>query len=243
MLIGVQLYTLRHLDATLPELVRLVADAGFDGVELADLGDADPADLRRSIDDAGVRVAGAHVGVGRLEDDLDAVAATYRPLGCDAVVVPRLDEACFADVSAVDATARRLSTLAVRTAEHGLHLRYHNHDHEFVRLAGTTAFERLVDTAADRVGFELDVGWVAAAGQDPVDLLERFGDRIAMVHLKDVDAGAGAPVDLGAGDVDVDGCVRAARAADVEWLLFEHDSPADPRASLEVAAERLLTVH
>lgn len=240
---AVQLYTLRDVDATLVELPELVAAAGFDGVEFAGLDDPDPVAVAEALDAAALDVAGAHVDVDRVEADLDAVAGTYRSLGCDTIVVPRLDEACFADEAAVDATARRLSNLAVRVEEHGLRLLYHNHDHEFVRLDELTAFERLVDATSDRVGFELDVGWAAIAGHDPVDLVERFGDRIPVVHLKDVDAESGEPVDLGEGDVDVDGCVRAARGADVEWLVFEHDRPTDPVASMEAAAERLLSVH
>lgn len=243
---AVQLYTLRDLDATLPELIDLVAASGFDGVEFAGLGDADPADVAGALGDAGLDVAAAHVGVEDVEADPGAVAGTYRPLGCGAVVVPYLDEPCFADAAAVDATARRLSNLAARLAEHGVGLRYHNHDHEFVAVDGPeerTAFERLVDAAASRVGFELDVGWAAAAGQDPVGLLERFADRIPLVHVKDVDVRTGEPVELGEGDVDVDGCVRAARRIGADWLVFEHDRPADPVASLEAAAERLLEVH
>ena len=242
---AVQLYTLRDVDATLPELVDFVASSGFDGVEFAGLGETDPLEVAEVLESVDLDVAGAHVGVDRLEDDgaPDDVASTYRALGCETIVVPYLDESCFADAAAVDATARRLSNLAVRLEEHGLRLAYHNHDHEFVALEERTAFERLVDTASERVAFELDVGWAAAAGHDPVDLLERYGDRIPLVHVKDVDAATGDPVDLGEGDVDVEGCVRAARGIDAEWVIFEHDHPDDPEASVEAAAERLLTVH
>lgn len=237
-----QLYTLRDLDATLPELFEFVAEAGFDGVEFAGLGDTAPATLAEGLAATDLGVAGAHVGVGRVEDDPGGVAEAYRPLGCRTVVVPFLDESCFAETAAVDATARRLSNLGVAVEEHGLHLAYHNHDHEFVQLDGRPALERLVDMASDRVTFELDVGWAAAAGRDPVDLLGRLGDRVSMVHLKDVDVETGAPVDLGEGDVDVGGCVAAARRNGAAWLVFEHDRPAEPLATLERAAERLRSI-
>lgn len=240
---AVQLYTLREVDATLPELIELVAGAGFDGVEFAGLGDAERRAVAEALEAADLGVAGAHVDVDGLEADPEGIAGRYRPLGCETVVVPFLDESCFAGAAAVDATARRLSNLGVRLKEQGLGLAYHNHEHEFVPMEGRTAFERLADTVSHRVGLELDVGWAAAAGQDPVDLMERFGDRISLVHLKDVDAATGTPVDLGEGDVDVDGCVRAAEAVDADWLVFEHDRPADPIASVESAAERLLSVH
>ena len=243
---AVQLYTLREADATLEERIDHVGSAGFDGVEFAGLDGADPTAVADALADAGLDVAGAHVGVDRVEDDPVGVAGTYRPLGCGTIVVPYLDDDCFADTSAVDATARRLSNLAARLDSHGLRLCYHNHDHEFVDLdgpGGRTAYERLVDATSERVGFELDVGWAAAAGRDPVDLLSRLGERIPLVHVKDVDVATGAPVDLGKGDVDVEDGVEAARDVGVEWLVFEHDRPDDPMASVEAAGERLLSVH
>ena len=79
----------------------------------------------------------------------------------------------------------------------------------------------------------------ALAGQDPVSLLERYGDRIEGVHLKDYDLDAEASVDLGDGDVDVAGCIGAARDAAVEWGIVEFESSDDPLASAERSAETL----
>jgi sugar phosphate isomerase/epimerase len=109
--------------------------------------------------------------------------------------------------------------------------------------AATTPFDRLVAATAS-LGFELDVGWAVAAGVDPISLLERYGDRIPLVHLKDVRVDptaprGGYPVDLGEGDVDLRGCLRAARDAGGEWAVFEHDAPADPVESTRAAASWL----
>jgi len=62
--IAVQLYTLRRLDATLPELLHVVAGSGFDGVEFAGLGDADPVDLLDGLGDRIRLVHGKDVDVG-----------------------------------------------------------------------------------------------------------------------------------------------------------------------------------
>lgn len=236
---AVQLFTLRGVAATLPELIELVAETPLEGVELAGIGDADPAAIADALDAADLDAAGAHVDARTIEDELEAVVGTYRTIGCDTVVVPYLEGACFADGEAVDRTAARLSELASRLDEHGVRLLYHNHDHEFGSLDGETAFERLVERSSPAVGFELDVGWAAAAGQDPVDLLGRLGERAPLVHLKDVDLAANEPVELGEGDVDVAGCAAAARRVDAEWLVYEHDDPADPVASLRGGARRL----
>ncbi|SFG54173.1 Sugar phosphate isomerase/epimerase [Halopelagius inordinatus] len=235
---AVQLYTLRSMDASLPETVRLVAEAGFDGVEFAGLGDADEDAVADALSATGLAAPSAHVGIDALESDPAAERERYERFGTESLVVPYLDAEQFADGDAVVETAARLAAVAENVPGLG----YHNHEHEFVDVDGAYALERVV-TDAD-VALELDVGWAHAAGADPAALVERWADRIDRIHLKDVVADAdaprgGRPADLGSGDVPLDACLDAAREASVEWVVFEHDDPEDAAESLERAASWL----
>lgn len=240
---GIQLYTLRELDASLPDQLSIVGETSLDGVEFAGVPSDDG--LRDAVAATGLTVAGAHVQAEEIERDPGTVADACRALDAATVVVPYLDESHFIDRAAVTATAERLETLAGALDEHNCRLLYHNHDHEFVTPTdtdATTAFDLLVEGTDESVGFELDLGWAEAAGRDPVDLLGQYGDRIPMVHLKDVTAD-GEPTDLGDGVLDIPACVEAARDADVEWILFEHDQPEDPLESLATADAVLQEPH
>lgn len=237
---AVQLYTLRGLDATLPELLAMVGSTGLDGVEFAGLDGSAPARVAAALEGADLSVAGAHVDATDLERDAGAVTDPYRRVGTDALVVPYLPGDCFADREAVARTATRLSELAGTVADRGFEFCYHNHDHEFAVVDGRPAWERLVEGTPPAVGYELDVGWARAAGRDPAALLDRYGDRIPLVHLKDVDVESGRPVELGDGDVDLAACLRAAGDAGVDWVVYEHDDPDDPAASLRRGAAWLL---
>jgi len=230
---AIQLYTLRGLDESVPELVARVGETAFDGVEFAGLGDAGPVEVREALDDAGLDAAAAHVGVEALEDEFEPTVEAYRRLGCDRLVVPYLDESHFESRDRATETAQLLAALDARLDERGLGLAYHNHDHEFVSIGDSTAYDLLVDETD--LALELDAGWATAAGRDPTDLLARLPDRAPLVHLKDV--AGDRPVELGDGDLDAAGCVRAAREAGTEWLVYEHDDPDDPAASLDRGAE------
>ncbi|WP_132059607.1 sugar phosphate isomerase/epimerase family protein [Halorussus amylolyticus] len=232
---AIQLYTLRELDVPLVDLLARVGETAFEAVEFAGLGDADPAEVRGAMDDAGLDAAAAHVGIEALEADLDSVVEAYRALDCDRIVVPWLDESHFTSTESVTQVARRLAELDARLDKRGVHLAYHNHDQEFAEVGDATAFERLADETD--IDFELDVGWAVAAGYDPTDLLASLRGRTPLVHLKDV--ADDRPVELGTGDVDAEACVEAAREAGAEWLVYEHDDPDDPEASLEHGAETL----
>lgn len=245
---AVQLYSFRDLDWDLHRLLDRVADTGVDGVEFAGFPDTTVGAVADTMDRLDLSTAGIHTPYEQLEDDFAECVSAAELVAADAVVVPYLDDSHFESETAVSRTARHLSDLAVVLENHDVDLWYHNHEHEFVDVPDTdrTAFECLADWALD-VQLELDVGWAVAAGEDPVALIEEYGDQIPAVHLKDVlvDAAAergGRPVELGSGDVPAEACARAAQRADVDWLVYEHDAPSDPLASLERAGDVLSTV-
>jgi len=221
---AIQLWTLRNLSEPLSAVLDRIAAAGYDGVEFAGVGD--PGASRRALDDAGLGVVGAHVGIDALQSETSAVVRQLDSLEVPFVVVPYLDVDHFTDADAVATTAAMLDTL---DATYDRPLLYHNHDHEFGTIDGETAFDRLVDETS--VGFELDAGWAHAAGRDPVDLLDRLDGRVPVVHLKDVTAD-GEPTALGDGVLALGAVVDAAREAGTEWLVFEHDEPDDPEVAI-----------
>lgn len=246
--IAVQLYTLRSLDAPLPELLDRVGRAGYDGVEFAyRVRDSPIEEVLAALDRNGLDAASAHVPIEALEDvpedwleaDLDETLDLYGRLGVDTLVVPWLDAEHFESAAAVDATAARLDDLAAAIDAESLRLAYHNHDQEFATVDGAPAIERLIDRTDDRIEFEVDAGWALVGGADPAALIDRHADRITHVHGSDVDVDSGESVALGEGDVDLDAVVASARSADVEWLVYEHDEPADPIASIERGADAL----
>jgi sugar phosphate isomerase/epimerase len=238
---AVQLYSFRALDEPVTRTIERVGATNLDGVEFAGTSDKPPEQVRRELHEQQLAAAGAHIPVEVIQEDLPAEAENAQMLGVETFVVPILDDAALADAASIEETGSALSSLADSVAEYGFDLCYHNHEFEFGEVDGRPAFERLVE-ATEGVDFELDVGWAYTAGADPVDLLDRYADRITHVHLKDVavDSAAergGRPVDLGAGDVPLRDCASAARAAGVEWAVFEHDDPDDPFDFLAQASE------
>jgi sugar phosphate isomerase/epimerase len=235
---AVQVYPFQDSVASLPEALRVVGEFGVQGVELAEF--AVPLDdheaAAAALADAGLTVVGTMIPFAeRLEAfvaELERCVDLYGPLGCERFVVPRFDATPFDSTAALDAKARRLSTLADAAADRGVDLLYHNHAVEFERLDGTTAFEYLVEATPGGLGFELDLGWAAAGGADPAALVADLGERTPVVHLTDVDAD-GEPVPMGDGVLDAAACIEAARSAGVEWVVHEPEAGADPGPAVE----------
>jgi sugar phosphate isomerase/epimerase len=265
--IGLQLYTLgqapyRDLDGTLQTLSRI----GYRTVEPVALMKRTAAQLHAALNRAGLVCPSTHVplqadgsGGPTLAGDVGKLAADMHRLGVEYVVVPifavpqrirpRQGEDGLAllsraakEMSAGDwrALAAQLNEKGAALKREGLKLAYHNHNAEFVPLGSDTAFDLLLaNTDPDLVWFEMDVGWVAAAGADPIALLRAHRQRFRLMHIKDLKASTVPnnafgmdPADVGSGTLDWQRILPIAYQAGVRHYYVEQEPPfAEPRMS------------
>jgi sugar phosphate isomerase/epimerase len=68
----------------------------------------------------------------------------------------------------------------------GLQLSYHSHDLDFRPVSGQTPFDLMVAGTDPSLRYELDVGWCAFGGADPVAVINRHYARLASLHLRDL---------------------------------------------------------
>jgi sugar phosphate isomerase/epimerase len=150
------------------------------------------------------------------------------------------------------ATAATLNRLGERSVKNGTGPIFgHNHTAEwttkYVDAQGDgtlkSAWQILYENTDPRwVSFQLDVGWAVTAGEDPVALVERFGDRIELFHVKDI-IDIGKPTmrqtTVGQGEIDW-AALFAASQGQIQQYVLEQDPPAgafDPFAFAEQSFE------
>lgn len=236
--LAVQLYTVRHLFARdLAGTLGAVAGAGFTSVELAGLPPTPPEELRDLLVGVGLTPMASHEPLDVLRADLDGIMRRMETLGCPRIVVPWLPETERATVADARRVARELSSIARVCAERGIGLGYHNHDFEFAPLEGTTLWAILLDELAAECVIELDLYWASIGGRDPLAAMTEAGDRLALLHMKDVAAAPDrADVVPGDGVLPWADIVAAGTRLGVEWYVVEEDNPRD--AIEEVARGR-----
>jgi inosose dehydratase len=83
-----------------------------------------------------------------------------------------------------DRLAHGIERLASLADDHGIDLVYHPHMGTVVQEE--TQVAELVLRTSPRVRLTADTGHIRFAGDDPVAFLERYLDRVGLVHLKDV---------------------------------------------------------
>lgn len=223
---SVQLYSVRdHMNDREATLKRL-AEIGFTAVEPYDPM-TDPAGFHALAEDLGLTVSGAHAGALLKDPDPAPVFEAVATLGTDLAILPGgIPEDDFKTHDGLKHVADRLNALAAKSAEAGLRFGYHNHYWEFEPvLDGRHALEILADLVDPAVLFEIDTYWSSVGGADTPAVLERLGERVVALHVKDGPVVKGEPnVAVGTGAMPVP-AVLAAAPADA-WRVIEFDEAA-----------------
>ena len=201
--IGIQLYSVKNAIRERPyEVLRQISEAGYRYVEAANhraeedpgVGFGMPArELKGLLDELGLQIVGCHVNPLR-EELLPAVLDYHAELGstqigCDIEFYPH------GDLDYLKRRCQFFNRIGELCQERGMRYYYHNHYQEFQPLGEGTVYDFIMEhTDPGLVYAELDTYWAARGGQDPVKLLEKYGDRLILLHQKDFPAGLSEPL-------------------------------------------------
>jgi sugar phosphate isomerase/epimerase len=209
--LSLQLYTVRaELDRDLDGAVARVAGIGFRQVEPFGLTELGPR-LAGPLAEHGLTAPTSHAGL--LGADLPAVFEAAAKLGTGTLIDPYVDPKRWQAEGDVRQIATELNEVAAKAQDHGLTIGYHNHHFELEsRIDGRHALEVFAEHLDPAVVLEVDTYWAAVGGADVPALLERLGDRVVALHVKDGDGSLDnkAQVAVGAGTMPVPAILAAA---------------------------------
>jgi sugar phosphate isomerase/epimerase len=233
--LSIQLYTLRSL-GELDRVLDAVKQAGYGHVETIGSHLEDAENVRAKLDAHGLRVSSSHVSLAALRERLDLVVRACHTLGFDQLFMPAVPpEHRQSDAPFWRTLGRELGQLAERLRNEGITFGYHNHHWELAPKEGSkTALELIFQAAGESpLAWQVDVAWLVRGGADPKEWMERYRNRIASAHVKDIarpgqNQDQDGWADVGAGVLDWRDLWQAARAAGARWMVVEHDKPADP---------------
>ncbi len=235
--VALQMYTLRELCAKdFIGTLRQVADIGYEGVELAGTYNVPPRQLKETLRDLDLKLAGNHMPGER---DLKKLVTLNKELGCDAVWGPCMPEGKLpTDEAGCRAMVRYANSVGEELKKNGIQLYYHNHSQEFNKVAGRYIMDWLLqDTKPENVAAQIDVMWAQHAGVDPASYIRKYPGRVPLVHIKDMDS-SHFFTEVGRGVLDFDSIFAACKEAGTRWYVVEQDTcKRPPMESVKISFE------
>lgn len=189
--IGLQLYSVRDLlpkdfDGTLHQL----SQAGYKEVEAAGYYNKTAAEWKHAMDQAGLRCVSTHHPLPMLKAKEDELIEYGNKIGLQFMICSspmHRDPAGKGPMTLDDWkwVADEFNRIGAKVKSAGMQFGYHNHVGEFDKENGVTFYDELIkNTDPKAVCFEMDCGWVVAAGRSPLEYLKRIPKRIQLLHVK-----------------------------------------------------------
>ncbi len=232
--IALQLYTVRNeLKKDMAGTLQKVADIGFEAVETAFWPDnISIKQAGKYLKDAGLVVSSAHVElpVGDKKQSMLEIAETFN---CKKMIWHGWPEdKRYSTIEGTKELAEMYNEANHFAKSNGLQFGLHNHWWEYRNKVGDRyVYEVLLDTVEPDIFFEIDTYWVKVAGYDPAKIVEKFGKRAPLLHIKDGPAkwNDSLPKDnpdpmvaVGKGTQNFPAIVKAANG-NTEWMVVEMD--------------------
>jgi sugar phosphate isomerase/epimerase len=251
---GIQLYSVRNDFAKdTPGTLKELREIGFLEVETAGFGKYSAKEFRGLLDDAGLKAPSAHLKLtptifAPLFEDANTIGAHYATSSSLYTAIHPPSTANLAPgqrpvmeplgLDGFTKLAEAMNDLGAKAKAAGLQYAYHNHNYEFEKMPdGSYGYDVLVNqTDHELVKFEIDCGWMCAAGADPVTYMTRYPGRFKMIHVKDFQplsapsislSGPNRPkgIDLGHGFIDYTRIFAAGKAAGIQHAFSEQEDP------------------
>lgn len=238
--VAAQLYTCRDLlktPAGIADTLRRVRAIGYTAVQVSGMGPIAEEELVRILDGEGLTCCATHEPPKTILDSPEKVVERLRKLDCRITAYPNPAGVTISDHASVENLIKKLAHSGSVLRKAGQILCYHNHQHEFHRLNGSTVLDMIYDrTPPEDLQGEPDTYWVQFGGGDNVALCEKLKGRLPILHLKDYMITAESKIQLceiGAGNLNFRKIIAAAEAAGCRWFVVEQDvCPGDPVDSL-----------
>ena len=261
--VGLQLYTIRDAMGTdVQGSLKKVSDMGYKYLELASYADGkfygyEPAEFRKMVEDLGMEILSSHTKVeekGITLENAQKMAEDHAKLGTKYCVQPWIVEEARTTIASYQKMAADWNQVGEIMKEHDIRFGYHNHNFEFDVVEGKIPYYDvfMVELEKDLVTMEIDIFWATKAGQDPVEMFNKYPGRFELFHMKDMftreepyftTEGVDDFAPVGAGVIDFKKILEAKDVAGMKYMIVEQDSTKDgkPFDAIQTSITNLTT--
>ncbi len=224
--VGVQLYSVRkEMMADAVGTLKKLGQIGYQEIESAQSEKGnyyglEPKEIKKILKDQGMTLRSGHTHIDKnWQKSIDeASEAGQEYIICSVLPSPGQT------VTNYQKSADMFNQAGEQCKKSGIMFGYHNHSSEYDTVDGKVLYDVLLDnTNPGLVHMEMDLGWVIAAGKDPLAYFSKYPGRFPLWHLKDMSLTEKKSVEFGKGGVDIIGLMKQAKQAGMKYYFIEQE--------------------
>lgn len=240
--VGLQLYTIRDaMNADTPGSLKKISDLGYKYVEPASYTNGKfygypPAEFKKMVEDLDMKVISSHASVnltGNVTENAKKMTDDHIALGVKYCIQPYINES-DRSVESYKRMICEWNKVGDIMKNAGIQFGYHNHNFEFAPTSELIPYYDIFmkEMDADLITMELDIYWAVKAGQDPIEMFNKYPGRFQLTHFKDMteksEPSYGAVkndmASVGSGLIDYKQIYAARETAGMKYFFVEDDS-------------------
>lgn len=247
MKLAAQLYTIHDYtknEADIERSLNKIKEIGYNAIQISAFGEYRTpwlADLLRKLE---LEVCVTHMPYTRITGDTERLIEEHRLLGCDTIGLGSLPKY---DRASVLSTFEELAPAIDKIHEAGMKFVFHNHWQEFIPdpVDGKNTFDLYCERfPADRAGILMDFYWLVYACQKPMESIDKYRDRLGIVHFKDMtmnEKGERIFTEIYNGCIDYTAIFHKLTEVGGKWAAIEEDvcPCGDPFKALAISLENI----
>jgi sugar phosphate isomerase/epimerase len=224
--VGVQLYSVRkEMMADAAGTLNKLGQIGYQEIESAQSSKGNyyglaPKEIKKILKDQGMTLRSGHTHIDtNWQKSIDEAAeAGQEYIICSVLPVPGQT------VENYQKSADLFNQTGEQCKKSGILFGYHNHESEFDTVDGQVLYDVLLNRCDPAfVHMEMDLGWVIAAGKDPLAYFKKYPGRFPLWHLKDMNTTEKKSVEFGKGSVDINGLQKHAKESGMKYYFVEQE--------------------
>jgi sugar phosphate isomerase/epimerase len=224
--VGVQLYSVRkEMMADALATLNKLGQFGYQEIESAQSEKGNyyglaPKEIKKILKDQGMTLRSGHTHIDKnWQKSIDEAAeAGQEFIICSVLPSPGQT------IENYQKSADMFNQAGEQCKKSGVMFGYHNHSSEFDTVDGQILYDVLLNRSQPNlVHMEMDLGWVIAAGKDPLVYFSKFPGRFPLWHLKDMNLAEKKSVEFGKGSVDIIGLLKHSKQAGMKHYFVEQE--------------------
>ncbi len=231
--IGCQTYPVREaLGKDFAGTLRQLAEIGYQNIEMCSpqgyaksgygpLVGLKASEMRRTINDAGLKCESCHFHFDELKQNLDERIAFAKELGLTQMISSTLGVRADGTMADWVRAAHDLNKIGEQTQKAGLQTGFHNHDFEFKQIDGVLVYDKLMSELDPKLVKNQFQVSVISLGYDAATFFTKYPGRFVSIHLQDWSPAEKKQVPVGQGVVDWKKLFAAAKIGGVKNYFVE----------------------
>jgi sugar phosphate isomerase/epimerase len=220
---GIQLYSVRDVLPKDPQgVLKQLASFGYKQIESYEgdkgmfWGMTNTA-FKTFVGDSGMETVSSHCSY---KENFEKKADEAAAIGMKYLICPYLG--AQKDLDAYKRFAAEFNKAGEICKQRGLKFAYHNHDYSFKKVQNEYPQDVLMkNTDKALVDYEMDMYWVVAAGEQPLDWFKKYPDRFKLCHVKD--RGGKETTTLGKGNINYPAILKDAANFGMQYYIVEQE--------------------